>query len=276
MQKSYIKKGKDYRHGFLIKRIPKVLIPYAVFNLLFLILLNAEGNKTGLKDVLLSVLNGEPIVSFSWYVIDILAFYFVYYLLMRICRKKYYLMILLGIVYIIVKTLFCKKMAYGSYWYKTTHMIIVGMIWATYENKIINVVRKRYKEITAATVILSVVMYIICTVTSSKVQDGFNHEIYMLLARTEAIIFVAAVLMLSMSIKGSNLLLKWLGKISYETYLSQGIMFNILLKKGLNETNSLLFAVLTISGTLVISACLNKVFIHILNLYSGLIKKHLN
>ncbi len=271
LQKRYMEDGDKYRKSFLLKRIPKILIPYIGYTALYVIMNNAEGKRTGINEVITSIINGTPTASYSWYIIDILIFYFVFYLLMTVCKKRYWLMILLSVFYIVLKIIVCKKLLYyGTFWYKTTHVIVVGMIWAVYEDKIISIIKKRYYIFAAITVILSAALYIICT--EMQIKDSFNHDLYMLLARISAIVFVLAVMALSMRIKRGNAVLNMLGHISFDTYLSQGLVIGIFGADGFNITNSCLFVIIVLFGTVLLSFVLNKVFGIIMKGYNSLIK----
>ncbi len=136
LQKSYLEKQGNYRSGFLLRRIPSVLLPYMTVTLLYRLICRGDRSLPG------DVLSGDPTLPFSWYLISLLSFYLVFWLLMHLCGERHSLMILGGCVWILCYTTFCVKMQYGAWWYTASHLLPIGMFWAVYEGKIVDAVKK--------------------------------------------------------------------------------------------------------------------------------------
>lgn len=80
LQKSYIAKGDRYRKGFILKRIPTILIPYIIITAIYwLAYVFIDGKYYSLRDIGIAIIKGVPIVSHSWYIISLLVFYVAYW-----------------------------------------------------------------------------------------------------------------------------------------------------------------------------------------------------
>ena len=137
LQKSY-ERNKDYKDWFLLKRLPKVVIPYLIAVILFWIMNNCLlGKDLSTKDVLKTFLSGHPIVTYSWYIISIVNYYVMFWLLMKICGNNKLTMLIGACVWHMAYIFLCWKMGYSTWWYSDGHLLIIGMAWAAYEDQIL-------------------------------------------------------------------------------------------------------------------------------------------
>lgn len=90
---SIIKKGKDYRHLFLEKRIFPLLITYLLS--ILLCYMTTDYSHLTLRNIVLC-----GYVPFSWYILSIIALYLITYISLFISEKG-------GVVIIIVSLLLC-------------------------------------------------------------------------------------------------------------------------------------------------------------------------
>ena len=75
LQKQNISKP-GYSNGFLLKRIPSILIPYIIMTVIYWLIYALLGDVRSLGTIWHNfIANGDPIVWFSWYVVCILYFY---------------------------------------------------------------------------------------------------------------------------------------------------------------------------------------------------------
>ena len=88
LQKSYIIKSEIYRKGFLLKRIPVVLIPYVFIIAMYWLMNLLLDRYYSIQDIFHSFIVGMPIAANSWFIVDILFFYVVFWFLMLVCKKK--------------------------------------------------------------------------------------------------------------------------------------------------------------------------------------------
>ncbi len=251
LQKQYIS-NENYKKGFLLKRLPAVLFPYIIINLVYWVIGIASDKPYTVSDFFKVFINGEPVVAHSWYVLSILAFYIVFWLLMLICKKRYWLMFVGGTVYYVVYVLFCLKMNYGAWWYVSTHLLIVGMFWAIFEEKISAIVKKFYW----VTALLIFGAYIGLSYAFGLV-DLFGDNIIL------SVLFVLCVLLLLLKCNIGNPVLDFIGGISLELYLCHEIFLK-LFKTQLVIQNDLLYAVVAIICSVVFAklfCMLNKLIL---------------
>ncbi|MBR1431520.1 acyltransferase family protein [Ruminococcus sp.] len=168
LQKSSMK-SENYKKNYLTRRIVPILVPYAIATALFWAFNVLEGRIYSAVDVLKAIAVGEPIVSYSWYIISILVFYVVFLIIIHICGKKYSLIIFFTCIWIVIYTFLCKVLHYGSWWYYSIHLIVVGMLWATFEEQILNFIKAHYKIVTPIILsIFAVLVYLLINGTLAK------------------------------------------------------------------------------------------------------------
>ncbi len=85
---SYLKKRELSKKIFWNKRIMKIVIPY-IIAIIFTILAYLLTRQLSLrKKFFNSLVEGEPVVRFSWYVLAIIILYIVFYLSAKFLKKK--------------------------------------------------------------------------------------------------------------------------------------------------------------------------------------------
>ena len=126
---------ENYEKTFLKKRMCSLLVPYAFFLILYWCYRNLYGFVSP-KDVLNTYITGLPIVSCSWYVVVIFLFYILFFLQIKVFKRKYKYFVISGILFNLIWIFLCRKMEYGIHWYNTIHVILIGYIWAMKETKI--------------------------------------------------------------------------------------------------------------------------------------------
>ena len=253
LQKSHIQKA-DYSKHFLLRRLPGILLPYAIVTCLFWGMYALNGTFYDLLDIVMSMLHGKPIVLFSWYILSILLFYIVYALLMKIFRKRYWGLILGACLWHVLYILICMKMHFNVCWYNASSLFILGMLWATYEPKM-NAVCSRYYLWLAPVVWIS---FLLLFIFNDAIASWTSIKgTLLLLSVVYALLFVPAILLFTMKFKIGNRVLSYLGKISLELYLVQGLLIVGLRSRMLHIPSDTLWACMTVAGSVLLAAGLN-------------------
>lgn len=266
LQKSYITKAESYRKGFLINRIPGVLLPYLVFVGIYWITSAIGGNVYTVPDIMRSIINGKPFVTYSWFIIHIIVFYFFYWIFMTTCGKHYQRIILLGCVWYILWVFFCILLDYNIWWYNSSHLLIIGMVWATYEKRIRSFFRCYYFVVAPIVWFAFFVLFIL--------QDRINMLFHMRFASTLllslmlTVLFTISVILLSMKIKIGNRVLGFLGVISLEIYLSHGLLI-----KNVSIPNDFVRCVIAVTLSVLLAYISHKMISVVLKGYKSLVKK---
>lgn len=261
--------SETYQKRFLLRRLPTILIPYIIVTLLYWIINGIQGKFYTLKEIFVAIINGYPIVDSSWYVITILIFYVIYWLLMVLCKKHYLLMILGGCIWYIVYSIFCIKMQYGDWWYNSAHLLIVGMFWATYEKRIIQIIQNHYFMVTMIIWVVFAVLFckhdiIISLLTIKRAE--------LILSIITAVFFTLSFILFSLKFQIGNKVLDFLGKISFEMYLIHGIFIRLSRNSIIYIENELLWCIIVLISTISFSFLLHILFSKLLSKYKSFIK----
>ena len=265
---------ETYIHTFLLKRIPTILIPYAIMSFAYWLLYALLGDARSLSVVLHNFIkNGDPIVWFSWYVVCILVFYFAFYILMKIFKSNKKGMVLGGIIYYIIYVAICRSLSFGLWWYSTLLLAVFGIFWASYEQKILGFLKKYY-----------VPVLLFCLI-SFLVLAKYKWTIYwsipslwteLALVIALAFLFVTVTIILSLKVRFGNRFLDFLGKISFEIYMAQGAVMLLTKNEYINISNDFYWAILVLSGSFLSAFIFNKIFLFVLKKFSVLVAKLYN
>lgn len=250
LQKKYIQ-SRNYQKRFLLRRLPTVLFPYIIITAVYWLVNAASGTAYSPKDIFIKTfVKGDPIVSYSWYIIVILMFYIVFAILMIACRKPW-IMIMGGCVWYGLYITFCMKMKYGIWWYNTAHLLIIGMLWAAYEDKITAFFKKSYR-ITAPLIWTA---FVLLFYFSKKIQAALPIPNIRLITETiTCLLFVLSLLLLTLKFEVGNPVLNQFGTISLEIYLVQGLFVLILHNDSfVYIQNDLLFSAAVIFGSILLA-----------------------
>ena len=247
LQTQYRRKGREYRRFFLLKRLPSVLIPYLIAHVLYYIYYLVQGKHCSLRAILAKFTTGMPLVSFSWFILSLLIFYLAYKLSMLLCGKHRRAMLIAMSVFYVLYVAFFVKIGFYSWWYNSQHLFVFGMFWAEYEEKILAFVKKHYLP----TTIVTAVVYLFLACFSGRLSAVLPHST-VLLRDALNLAEVTLILLLCLKFRVGNPASRFLGDISFEIYLSQGL-FMWLLECGLDNFTG---AVLVIACTVAFAALL--------------------
>ena len=202
----YLKKA-DYHVGFLSRRFGKVFIPYVIVTIVYMIYENLTGHDVGPIEAFTRFLTDDPLVSYSWYISEIMVLYLSFYASMKMCKTQKTVLISNTIFYICLMV-FYKACNFRAFWFDSTHMYVIGILWAYYKEKITEIVSK------FDLIILMVsVLFLILVNTRSTF---FSRVAYL---------FVFIVFFMRFDYK--NRFLTFTGKISMEMYMLHGLAFQI-------------------------------------------------
>lgn len=246
---------EDYRRQFLRRRMPTILIPYLVSTALYWLLYALLGTPWTLGDILRGILRGSPIVTASWYVICILLFYLAFWCLMWLCGKRYSLLLIGATGFLGCYLALCRKLGYGSWWFNTAPVLLLGMIWALYQEKIDLFLKRHIHQALPVTALAFLVVY------GSKILLNSRLSGFLLptaLTWLVCYLFVTLLLLILSQLSLGNSLLRRLGDISLETYLCQFFFLQLLRSNLVNVENDLLYALLVLVETLLCAQVLHK------------------
>lgn len=216
LQKSYIA-HESYKKHFLLHRLPRVLLPCMIAMLLYWVFWYVNGSFYSIHDIFMTVIDGNPFIYASWFIICIILFYIAFQIFMCLCKKRYLWMVLGGVVWYFLYMQFCIHMNYGIWWYQNTPSLLIGMLWAIYEDSILVFIKRQYLWL--APVTWASCCILLCTHEALVPVAG----IQVLLPMARGFAFTASLLLLSLKFKIGNPILNFLGNISTEIYVLHGI-----------------------------------------------------
>ncbi len=273
LQKQNLSKP-DYSRGFLLKRIPAILIPYMVMTLIYWLIYALLGDVRSFGTLWHNfIVNGDPIVWFSWYVMCILYFYIAFYFLMKIFKTSRVGIVFGGIAFWILYIFICSKLGFGLWWYQTSFVFVLGIVFSSYEEKILKFIKKYYVKI----LLLSLAFFIVLAKRKWEIYwliPSLKTEF--LLVALLAFLFILSFFTLTLKFKTNNKFLDFLGKISFELYMVQGALMLLLRNEQIYIQNDFYWSVLVLVGSLLFAFVLNTFFSYILKKYSYLVAKLYN
>lgn len=240
------KNREDYFKGFLKKRLVTVLVPFYLIIIIFVISALAMGEPMTAGEIVAYLTGWWLLNTQMWFVVEIAIFYVAFYLIFKNVKNDKLGLFLMGLfigVFVVTSILIghgaeceCDKWLQGEWWFNTSFMFLIGMIFAHNEENIVSFMKKNYIVILLICILANIGFTI---PTVNLVAEGYYYCEYaeeftlpmifgtklMVLALQFSMVFFfdMIVLMLMMKIKCRNLVLDKLGKISLVLYLSHNI-----------------------------------------------------
>lgn len=165
----YTRKRKSYLDIFIQRRIGKLLFRYVLISGIYLILRNTLFEDPYYWSS--GVRQGRSIVYFSWYIIELLVLYIIFYVSGKNLSEKHRkeIGIIVGCA-IIVLNILLSRIEYGDYWYNSNLCFAIGLLVSTCK---IRVEKALNKVNTVAVLIAIVILGTMCF----KVNDVVGTQI---------------------------------------------------------------------------------------------------
>lgn len=237
----YIKKGDIYLKSFLKKRVLKIMFIYLFFNFIYIVYYLLCNNFESINLLKYVFIDKKLIVSHSWYIIDILILYILFYIFAKKFNKNYnniskgilICSIIFGIVLIIL--------GYEECWYVSLLSFYFGFFYKLFLDKKVNL--KNIIFLILCFVILEGMLLLIDFINISMVK------IYLtaLIKNLACICFILIVINLGKIIQFRNPFFKFMGNISLEVYLIHGLFENIFRNIHYISSNYLLYGFMVLS-----------------------------
>ena len=245
--------SSEYISRFIKKRFTKVMIPYALATISYWVYDLCCGNKYGCIYIVSNIVSGKPIVRNSWYVIAIAVFYVVFYFCARIWRNEKSIIIAMN-CFSLIWILFCVVIGYESYFYETSHLLPLGMLYAFNEAKVIRFIKNHYAQFLIG--IVSVCMLCVGTVAlyNDKI-DIIVKEAYYIVT---SVLIVEIFIVLFLKLRIRNVFTKFLGKISFELYLFHGLVMSML-HRFLPDINTYIYIIGVLCISILLATLINAI-----------------
>ena len=227
--------------GFWRKRWMGTILPYLILSVIAAAVRLLIGEPLTPKQALLSFVNGEPLVRYSWFILVMILFYVLFYLAALLASGDKALLLALVGFGAFVLPFALRKLGFEEYWYDAVWTFPVGMLWFMSYRRISSAFRKH------PWIYLGIVS--VCAVWFVLISMHFYWFGY--LGTLLATVFVSVfVFLLMMKLRIDNPILRFLSRISLEIYLIHGIVVTALERFVSPTAQPLLFLSILFPATL--------------------------
>lgn len=240
LYKSY-KTKEHYLDGFLKNRLPKILIPFMLANILYL-LFASQGRVNELRYVITSLFGFTLLNRNAWFVVELIFLYLAFYICMKkssteraaLIKLTFFTFILVAFSLLLGhdRSSINGHWFMGEWWYNSTLTFIMGFFVAKYEAKIKQIMMKWYKVLLPASILAlwgwflleESVLRHFGYYREWENHPGYIEKFYSLIMQVIlCFIFMFFILLINLKIKFNNRFLKFLGGISFEIFLIHDI-----------------------------------------------------
>ena len=281
---SYLKK-ENYLKDFLNKRIMKIVIPY-IIAIIFTILTYLLTGQLTPRKVFNSLVEGEPVVRFSWYVLAIIILYVVFYLSAKFLKRKKMINIAVfggTILYCIVVN---NILGFNNWWVNSCFAFFIGIYWASYKEKYAITLKDKNKIIRYA-IMLSIILFAIIgiqfltsgyaimdIINDTDLADDIMREPIPVINMNIiciALLFVLFTILEKMRL--NDKVFTFLGNISFEIYLYHGLVMYLLRNPRFYCRIDYLYVILVIGLSIILAKLMNIANNKIYNFYLNKVEK---
>ena len=237
----------NYHKGFLFKRLSSILIPYILAALLFIAAGFITGKPYTVSEIFSPYIKRSTFIPYAWYISVMVGFYIVFYVLMLICKKRYRLIVVLGFVTAAAWIVTAYHFKYGAWWYNTVVLLPIGMLWALNFESIRRWASRSYDSCFMVLPLFALSLYI---------REHVKNIPYHVATGCCAALFTLLVIFLLMKLRLGNRAVNFLGKISLEIYLVQGL-YIIVMHPYIK--NKIVFCITALALSIATGAALNYI-----------------
>ena len=237
---------ENYLKGFLKKRFVTILIPFYLCIIVFTVAAAICGTQFN-PIQLLCVLSGWSLINANmWYIVEIVILYIAFYVIYKLIKNRTAATVVMTIFVAAMITgsfllahgadMSCSFWFQGEWWYNSTLLFVIGIIFSKHSDLIRRIARKGYAILLPVSAILVAVFAWLTNYALShysywsEIPGGdpaYMDKLRCLSVQLPFVIFfVCFVLLVMMKVRFGNPVLKFLGSISLELYLIHNLILN--------------------------------------------------
>ncbi|MCR5591786.1 MAG: acyltransferase [Lachnospiraceae bacterium] len=232
-----ITQKENYLDGFFSRRLPRIVIPFMLINLIFLFIVPA-GRITKIRHVFTSILGLTLLNTNTWFIVELVILYIAFYIAFRksaaesAALRKIFLFTMALVIFSLLLGHDGSEINghwfMGEWWYNTTLIFVMGLYFSKYEKSIKAFAEKHYKILLSVMTVLLIITFIaeeIIRLTfgfySETVNNpGYGDKLLTMVSQTlTCAVFMCVLLLINMKIRFNNRALVFLGGISFEIFL---------------------------------------------------------
>ena len=265
---SYLKK-ESYIKDFLNNRIMKIVIPY-IIAIMFTGLAYLLTRQLTPRKIFNSLVEGEPIVRFSWYVLAIIILYVVFYLSAKFLKKKKMINIAVfggTILYCIVVN---NVLGFNNWWVNSCFAFFIGIFWASYKERYTITLKDKNKIIRYAIILLIILFVIIgfqfftseyaamdIINNTDLADDIMRQPIPVINMNIICIVLLFMLFNILEKVRLNDKVFTFLGNIFFEIYLYHGLVMYLLRNSCYYCRIDYIYAILVIGLSIILAKLMN-------------------
>ena len=263
----------------------KIVIPN-IIAIIFTILVYLLTGQLTPRKVFNSLVEGEPVVRFSWYVLAIIILYVVFYLSAKFLKKKKMINIAVfggTILYCIVVN---NILGFNNWWVNSCFAFFIGIYGASYKEKYAITLKDKNKIIRYA-IMLSIILFaiigiqfltsgyaIMAIINDTDLSDDIMREPIPVINMNIICIALLFVLFTILEkVRFNDKVFTFLGNISFEIYLYHGLVMYLLRNPRFYCRVDYLYAILVIGLSIILAKLMNIANNKIYNFYLNKVEK---
>lgn len=285
-----LKTKKDYLKTFLKKRFVTILVPFYMCIFVFVAAACIGGEKFKGKEIF-DALSGWILVNtHMWYIVEIAILYLVFFILYRLIKNRTVATVLmtafvLGMMWFSLRLAHgedysCRYWFQGEWWYNSSLLFVVGIVVSKHSESLGKIARKAYWGLIP---VFGFLVWFLGAKTHNALMTysywseepggdpAVMDKLRCLSVQLPWILcFVMLVLLIMMKVRFGNPVLKFLGAISLELYLSHNLFLTGLQDGSIFRVKSAsMYMILTILMAIGFATVISGVDKYIIGLITG-------
>ena len=248
-----------YMENFLRKRLARILIPFTVFIIIYVIYRATLGEVVNVDFFLSFWRDHSNIVYNGWFVNSIIVLYVIFYVSfkMKDSKSSFYMLTLLTLVYIFLKA----YQNHGDWEYVSIMAFLLGIFWMKNRISIDKYIEENYFVFLVS---FSILMYVFrhYEVIMKNIGITNKYVYYGIVGNLCTMVFVVYFLLLTNKLDFSNKYLNFLGDISFEIYMIHGLVMHYLGKFFVSSpVNDVIYTIVVLLVSIVFAYYIKKLII---------------
>ena len=248
-----------YMENFLRKRLARILIPFTVFIIIYVIYRATLGEVVNVDFFLSFWRDHSNIVYNGWFVNSIIVLYVIFYVSfkMKDSKSSFYMLTLLTLVYIFLKA----YQNHGDWEYVSIMAFLLGIFWMKNRISIDKYIEENYFVFLVS---FSILMYVFrhYEVIMKNIGITNKYVYYGIVGNLCTMVFVVYFLLLTNKLDFSNKYLNFLGDISFEIYMIHGLVMHYLGKFFVSSpVNDVIYTIVVLLVSIVFAYYIKKIII---------------
>lgn len=244
---------KDLSFKGLLNKLVHLIIPFVLVNFVYYILFAFIGKPVSINEVLMSLINFHPLAYFSWYVVEIVIFYILYYLTVKIFKKQKTALIMLAAIFFY--NLITYKLGLANSWWLSNYCFVLGIFMSKENNFISGNFLRKYKLSNAGGIIL-LLLSLDYVFVMQRSMETYSSIIIVQLSIT---LFALLIYFFLRKNELKSKVFEFIGDNSYEIYLFQGIPLLLLRSKIIYIQGNFKYTTLCIILSIILGFIFSKI-----------------